>query len=573
MFRTSVLKRRAKYFSYIANPHRKRREKQMKTKKLLPLCLLIVLVSATFATLNSVATNGTNPETDIVGNPKESDEALSQRVHQEYSETTLEYLVNKTTDPSLNNTIIDTNPKRDLDYNEREPQQILPDLNGTANKILFVNESAISFTPPKSTQASTDSATNSSANGGDYIIDSYDPDRPPAEPLPPTKNGHWFPNMDHSRIRYQIETPSYWPLDYAFRLDISAYEDLYARYFRIYWDGSLILDQVIVPAAGYHSDFWIRGAWGGLHRLEFEIWSGYYSDHAWKIDLFKPLGAEPAAHVTGEYFPFTTYGRLRWIVPMGQQTWAEVRIDNVDDPYVRDLKFFVDGVQKQPGRNAPCDLTFDLGSYTQGSTHEIMLEVSWCNYMEWGYIMPKFRVSYGGAAAEIDYLVCDSGAHNHMPHNEVLNYMQVYFVEHGYQRYSLFINESITNTWGNDMTWEIYDDIKEAHFQFDYLTGAKYVLFGHYWYNHSVCGITRYLGAEDIFIADQKNDDYAAEHWYEVNAIQAEKVVLMHECGHSIEIQHYCTNSFCVMNYLGSDNCDDYPYYCQYHWDQRDFPI
>lgn len=210
---------------------------------------MIILISATFVTLNSVATTGTNSVADIAENPKESDEALSQGVHQEYSETTLQYLVNKTTDLSLNNTIIDPNMKRDLDYNERESQQILPDLNGTANKILFINESVISFTPPKSNQLSADDKVNSNTNDGDFIIDSWNYSRPPAEPLPITKNGHWFPQLEHSRIRYQIETsPSIYPEFYVFRLDISRGNDPYDRYFRIYWDGGMIYNQVIARA-------------------------------------------------------------------------------------------------------------------------------------------------------------------------------------------------------------------------------------------------------------------------------------------------------------------------------------
>jgi hypothetical protein len=520
--------------------------------------------------------------TSIPSDPYVSDETISRNLHPEFSKTALEYRVNKTTDPSLNKTVINP-PGRSIDYSERELVKSPQNLNGTGGLVLFTNTSIISF-PTTETQIDG----NSDGDGG--VIDAWDPNRPPAAPIPVTKEGHWFPNMDHSRIRYEIETTQWTWYPYHFRLDISRGNDPYDRYFRIYWDGNMIHDQII-SAQGYHNDFVIN-AWPGIHRLEFEIWSGYYSDYAWKMDLFRPASSDPlidpGSRVTAEFFPFTAYGRLRWTVYMGQQTEAEVKIENVDDPYVRDLKFFVDGVQKQPTRNAPCDLTFDLGSYTHGSVHEIMLEVSWCNYMEWGYKMPKFRVHYGGTAAEIDYLVCDNGAHNHRPHDETLNYMQVYFVEHGYQRYHLFIDDAITNDWGTEMVWSEYNTVQDQHFDLDYMDGVKYILFGHYWTsNHNILGITRSAGADDMFIADQAGDDYA--FWwgwfYHFNDVQVEKVVTMHECGHSIDIiewtdadgdgdvddELYCNNSFCIMATCG-DNGDDNPWYCQIHWDLRDFP-
>lgn len=230
-----------------------------------------------------------------------------------------------------------------------------------------------------------------------------------------------------------------------------------------------------------------------------------------------------------------------------------------------------------------CDITFDLGSYTHWSVHEITLEVSWCNYMEWGYIMPKFRVSYGGAAAEIDYLVCDNGAHNHMPHDEALNYMQVWYVEHGYQRFYLFIDEAIDAgdySGSQVMTNAIYSQIRNAHFGLDLMNGVRYVLFGHDdgVFPGNALGWADAPG-ERVFIADQTCDDYVAQSSGAFTDVQVEKVVLMHECGHTISIierdgddEQYCSNSFCVMDGCGGDNCDDNPWYCQIHWNLRQFP-
>lgn len=555
----------------------------MEKKKMTTILFFAILIGALLIVPNSVATNDVSG--DYPGDPRSSNEELSQKVHPEFSDTALEYLVNEPIDTSINKTITDSNPIKSISYTEKESIVAVPDLNNTAGTVLFTNESIISILSPVSySNEESDAETDS-----DPIIDAWDPNRPPASPLPVTKEGHWFPNMDHSRIRYEINTQYLTWFSYPFHLDLSAGDDPYARYFRIYWDGNLIHDQVISPYSGFHGDFSIS-AWPGSHRLEFEIWSGYYSDHPWKIDLFKPLSPDPlgdpttAAQVTGEYFPFTPYGRLRWNVYMGQQTDAEIKINSVDDPYLRDLKIFVDGVQIQ-STYAPCDITVPLGSYTHGSMHEIMLEVSWCDYREWGYEMPKFRVHYGGAAAEIDYLVCDNGAHNHRPHDDVLNYMQVWYVEHGYQRFSLFIDDAINTSdypGSSVMTNDIYNDIRTDHFDYDYMNGVKYVLFGHDdgVFEGDALGWADAPG-ERVFIADQTCDDYAFWNGWlgGFNDVQVEKVLIMHECGHSISIiersgddEQYCSQTWCVMALCGGDNCDDNPWYCQNHWNLRQFP-
>jgi len=265
---------------------------------------------------------------------------------------------------------------------------------------------------------------------------------------------------------------------------------------------------------------------------------------------------------------------------MGQQTEAEVKIERVDDPYYRDLKFFVDGVQIQPSSYAPCDITYQLGSYTHGSYHEIMLEVSWCDYREWGYKMPKFRVHYGGAAAEIDYLYSNNEGYNHRPSDDILNYMQVWYVEFGYQRYHLFIDDAINaDTYGaSTMTGEIYNQIMNNHFDLNYMYGVNYLLVGHYDEVGTTCG---WNYGEQIFIADQACANYASSYgWLGFSHMDVTRCVLMHECGHSIHIyegsggnEQYCSNTFCVMSQVNIDNCAiDNPWYCQTHWDEADFP-
>jgi len=90
---------------------------------------------------------------------------------------------------------------------------------------------------------------------------------------------------------------------------------------------------------------------------------------------------------------------------------------------------------------------------------------------------------------------------------------------------------------------------------------------------------------DDLNIADGACDAYANDwfnHWIGgVTEEQVEKVILMHELGHCINIidwtwvngerkEDYCDNTHCVMAKVNWDNCDDKPYYCSHHWAEID---
>jgi hypothetical protein len=471
-----------------------------------------------------------------------------------------------------------------LGYAEKEPVEVLPDLNGTTNVVIYTNTSVISFPkcPDKKSEGNLDEESIST-------LEAETENLAVAEPLPASKDGHWFPRMLYSRIRYEVYLS---PLSSnTFRLDISKGDDIWGRYFRIYLDGNKIHDQVIY--SGFHSDVALWEVTGGVRRLEFEIYSGSYSEKAWKIDLFKfYLGSnDPASEprVLSEFFPFNSHGKLIWKVKLGQQTQAEIKIENVDDNYARDLNVYVDGTQKYSGI-VPCDITLSLGSYTQDSVHEIVLDVWWCDYREWGYKMPKFRVHYGGAAAEIDYLYSPSQGWNSMPTSDMLNYMQVYYVEHGYKRYSLFIDQGLNaDVNGGEVTdWTEYNNIYHDYFTYQWY-GVKYLLFGYYsWLGTNVVGWTWPKGGDMMFVATQSCANYAGYFgwWYGFDTYDVMLLAMMHECGHSIYIMDgsgteedpevYCYNSHCIMHSVCVHNCVHASlnncYYCQHHWDERLFP-
>lgn len=458
-------------------------------------------------------------------------------------------------DPRVNETINDLG-ENDPSYEtkiQEESTIYLPDMNGTQI------DSCLGFTL-----------------FGNASIASYDPNRPATPPLDIAKEGHWFPNMAYSRIRYEVllypgGIPPY--RYYSFYVHIDRGEDIWLRTFRVYFDGAKVYEATI-GSAGFDGNINVFTNYG-YHRIELEIQWGYYSDHAWKLVSFKvDLG-----EVTGEFFPFTSYGRLRWNVYMGSETKAEVKIERIDDPYLRTLRFFVDGVQIGPDKFAPCDITFDLGDYAKNSSHEIMLQVHWCSYKEWGWKLSKFRVHYAAVFAEVDYM------EGHRPHDSVISYIENYYVDHGYQRFTFVIDDQVP--FDDEVTMAEYNN-NYYNVYFDHTGQAgtwKYVLFGHYDADgHQYAGWTDQVGGNKIFIADQANDDYANDWWNHwiggVTDTQVEKVVLMHEGGHSINIceldgqgqEVYCSNSFCVMATVNWDNCDDNPYYCTYHWGQRDFP-
>lgn len=80
--------------------------------------------------------------------------AKSNRYNGGFSETQLEYCVNKPSDPSMNETVIDPNPGRSPSYAERDQLDKMPDLNGTEADILYTNDSIISFSPPDNANSS-----------------------------------------------------------------------------------------------------------------------------------------------------------------------------------------------------------------------------------------------------------------------------------------------------------------------------------------------------------------------------------------------------------------------------------
>lgn len=403
---------------------------------------------------------------------------------------------------------------------------------------------------------------------------SYDPSRPPADPQSITKDGHWFPNKAYSQICYDFSAYS---ASVSFTVSISAGQDPYSRYFRIYLDGVKILETIM--SGSWSGTVSATTTPGGGHRVILEVQWGYYSDHGWRLTAFKPSNGD----VVGEFFPNAAYSQLRWDVYMGPQTTTDLRVISAGDPYPRNLRIYVDGVQKLlGGAPTPTYCSVPLGDYGKYSKHEVAVEVQWGYYMDWGwelrlYTSPdsqsdQFRVHYIGVSFEIDWMP------GHQPSSAYLSYMVTYYKNHGYQRPELYYSEQVPEE--ENLSTSEYDSLYyNVYFDCKGYPGWKYVLFGHYSEDYpNALGWTNQKGGDKIFIADQKCANWASDNG--VTKDQVVRVAMMHESGHSISIvdtswgeEVYCTNSFCVMAHANLDSMSQSePYYCGHHWSQRVFP-
>jgi len=92
-------------------------------------------------------------------------------------------------------------------------------------------------------------------------------------------------------------------------------------------------------------------------------------------------------------------------------------------------------------------------------------------------------------------------------------------------------------------------------------------------YTYCIGNFRDLVAGNYIYVADKAADAWASTKG--VTPAGAEAVLLMHEFGHSIGIctvraggETYCTNYYCVMSYLRTQNAGNFGqwYYCSNHW-------
>jgi len=199
---------------------------------------------------------------------------------------------------------------------------------------------------------------------------------------------------------------------------------------------------------------------------------------------------------------------------------------------------------------------------------------------------------------EVDYM------DGHKPKQGVLDYIKQY-----YEDKDITIHWEISDTADishanhfSDTSWETTAD---TYYEGDNKNSHVHVLFVHDPASGSNrLGAAWYVGS---IIYDEACENYADDHnddWYDpwdedVTHGQVQKVVLMHELGHCIDIldqysdgsERYCDDGHekwrnwppgfvwvwdgfghkgCVMAHVNEENCRDSPWYCDQHWAQHD---
>ncbi|MFX1513984.1 MAG: hypothetical protein ACFFCQ_15500 [Promethearchaeota archaeon] len=421
----------------------------------------------------------------------------------------------------------------------------------------------------------------------------------PAPLRNPLMNGLFFPQAYYSELRFEVEFfRCYWWSSYAWgylKLDIEAVQDTYDRYLYVYLDGIQVGSRIrIKDEIGFHETVSYTST-EGKHHLTLRIYSGNYKPYGWKLTNLEVINyyyyssgllstyLPFPGNVLSVYFPKASRAQLTFDINAGKKTKMNLFIKNEDDTVSRFFSAYVNGITKISEGSTPnlpwsSVQNLNLGTYNQNSSHKLTLQVRWGSYKEWGWkilLQPRsdgLLVHYRAVAYEVDYMT------GHKPHVGVLNYIESYYCLRGFERIEFFIDDLVTHDSQVTVT-EYYNNYYNKKFDHRGESLWKYILFGHKTAS-SALGWA-YPNSDKIFIADAACDDYANWHFW-VSHVQVEKVVLMHECGHSIGIidyysnnnENYCKTAACVMAKVSAwfGNCNNAPWYCYHHWKQRNFP-
>ncbi|MCD6514590.1 MAG: hypothetical protein J7L07_06670, partial [Candidatus Odinarchaeota archaeon] len=206
-------------------------------------------------------------------------------------------------------------------------------------------------------------------------------------PAPPqiVKETHWFPKETHARIVYQIYVYGTGYHNVKIHVVVQGDQDVYSRYFRVYWDSTKIYETIVRPYAGpYNLTFSIlvyNNIEISAHLLTFEIYYGGYREFGWKLTS---LWLEDAV-VAGEYFPRQSYSKLSWKVLCGRDTKIDIYLRRVNDAYDRILTIYLDDQQVfQDIIKSYNELHINLGNFDDDSEHILTLRIHWGSYTERG---------------------------------------------------------------------------------------------------------------------------------------------------------------------------------------------
>lgn len=398
--------------------------------------------------------------------------------------------------------------------------------------------------------------------------------------------------MAYSRLRFEL-TLLLCDSNCAYDVFVNllSQDDPYCRTFRVFVDTINKYQTTICPPGFSQriSGIMVAGGCCNTHKLEFEIQWGFYSQKGWKLTemyvLYQPY---PYFNLESdyEYFPKTdSTSNMTWQVKLGADSKLEVNIQQVNDPYTRCLRVYVDEVMKTGTCSyvVPGSFTIPLGDYARGSEHWLKLEIKWGFYSEYGWriALNGFRVHYAAVSVEVDHMP------GRDPIQDTLNYIQTYYIDHGPQRVTFVLDGTVAEDQilGSKEYFNNYVDANPSTFGHKGDPLWKYVICG--WYfdenndgvkenilGYAWGGVTPGQTGTYIFMADKEIEDCAfwCFAWLRSEA-QLHKTVMMQELAHLLGVVHNTVWTASAMyTPVNWDNVFDNPYYTLGDWQMRVFP-
>ncbi|NWF94644.1 MAG: hypothetical protein HXY34_00705 [Candidatus Thorarchaeota archaeon] len=417
----------------------------------------------------------------------------------------------------------------------------------------------------------------------------------PAEPLSPAMEGHWFPRQGYSRLYFAVYQPY---TDYYFNLwiRVKVDQDTFNRRMKVLVDGVEYYSGTILKSTGFDGAVSVLG--GGTRRVVIQIDWGDYVEKGWKLEYFcaKRVNGEPLSMV-GEYFPQLNPSRLAYRAVSGTDTRTSIKMEADQDPYPRDLTVYVDGVVKSSMTGVAFAYEVNLGDYPDGSVHEVVLQLTYGGYAEWGKILSINRVHRFRGAVEIDYM------EGHCPTQEDLDVLEAYYVNMYYDRVEFHLDDQIPfldcfhTDYGPDYDFLVQyrDHDTTSDLKWEWMVFCNLVAIPRPVSGYELVGGAHYYENKGIFIGDSSLMEEAVVLstlfcmnplvWAPYFLTACRRVTMMHEYGHHIWIvdvnsafsEIYCPDMSCTMA-LGYErllfnpfSCT-YPYYCEHHWSMRRWP-
>jgi len=403
----------------------------------------------------------------------------------------------------------------------------------------------------------------------------------PALPKFPNFEGHWFPKQYHSKLVFECYLAAG-----KNRIDITIWQDrdIYTRFFYVRVGGKQVYSGII-GSQGFDGSVTYVAIASEVYPVELEIYCGSYSEHGWKLVYFWPYFDGAALNVEAEFFPKLYRATLQYQVECGDDTIINMAVQRVNDIYSRYLSIYIDGERKVKtivGAGI-YNFEFDLGDYSEGTIHELKLEIRSGSYVKYGWKVTLCAVHHKSVFVELDYMKAGQGCGGHRPTDTCLQYIMDYYKVHGYERLEIHIDDALDHD-SRAITGETFlSDYINRHFDNKDNNRYRYCLFG----CHSGEGLGFVYPSEPrcCYIADSDLRT-AFPLWHE----QARRTILLHEIGHTLGIlvlasgerhrEIYCDewpgNVYCAMatSSLWPWGCVMMePYYCGYHWSIRECPL